>query len=64
MAPKVEAEVNVPPVTNSPPVEAVTGVVNEAVNGVTSTVEETVNNAGEGLGVHAEVPEVCVVNCP
>lgn len=60
---KVEAEVNIPPVTNLPPVEEVTKGVNETVNGATGIVEETVNGVTGPLGIEAELPKICLINC-
>lgn len=59
----VGVEVVIPPVTTAPPVEAVVHEVNEAVNETAGAVEHTVNPLTEGVGVHVEVPEVCVINC-
>lgn len=59
--PRVEVEIHVPPVTEAPIVEEVVGTANETVNGVTGTVEGTVNELG--TPIHVEVPEICVINC-
>lgn len=56
---KGKVQVEIPVIKTPPLIEEVTHGVNETVNGVTDKVEETT----QPLPVHAELPEVCLLNC-